>query len=57
MSRTALAMNPPDDMPVWARLRLAEAGVRFHQVTCWVRPEASVVNVFTATSFVTLHKG
>lgn len=37
MTRTALALGePPDAMPIWARLQLADLGHRFVNVTHWI---------------------
>jgi hypothetical protein len=36
MATTSLTPNRPDDLPIWARLQLAELGVPFASVTHWI---------------------
>jgi hypothetical protein len=36
MSTTSLAPNHPDDLPIWARLQLAEQRVPIARVTHWI---------------------
>lgn len=38
MTATATAMGqPPEDLPIWARLRLAGLGIKFRRVTHFLR--------------------
>lgn len=38
MTETATTMGqPPDDLPIWARLRLAALGIKFRRVTHFLR--------------------
>lgn len=36
MTAVSLTPNHPDDLPIWARLQLAEKGVPFAQATHWI---------------------
>lgn len=36
MPTTTVSPNRPEDLPVWARLALAEKGVPFRRVTHWI---------------------
>lgn len=36
MTVVSLTPNHPDDLPIWARLQLAEKGAPFASVTHWI---------------------
>jgi hypothetical protein len=54
---TSLATDPPADMPIWARLLLADRGVAITEVRYWQRMNDTTIYVFTDTSLVPLVKG
>ncbi|BCK74059.1 hypothetical protein Srufu_080120 (plasmid) [Streptomyces libani subsp. rufus] len=38
MNTTAITLGePPESMPIWARLKLATLGIRFRRVTHYIR--------------------
>ena len=44
MARTALTLGePPESMPIWARLQLASLGHRFARVTHFLRNEGFLI--------------
>lgn len=56
MNARTVTPSSPDDMPIWARLRLHVAHIRFEDVTAWVQISPLLGHAHTETSLVVLSR-